>query len=55
MDKFLRPETVFGNKFEGYLNEKPYINKNSSNAAESNISCEKYDSKVDGPLSNKSY
>lgn len=23
MSKFLRPETLFGNKFEGYLNEKP--------------------------------
>lgn len=23
MCKFLRPETLFGNKFEGYLNEKP--------------------------------
>ena len=21
MDKYLRPETIFGNKFEGYLNE----------------------------------
>lgn len=23
MNQFLRPETLFGNKFEGYLNEKP--------------------------------
>lgn len=23
MEKYLRPETLFGNKFEGYLNEKP--------------------------------
>jgi len=23
MEKFLRPETLFGNKFEGYLNQKP--------------------------------
>src|SRR5690606_32534716 len=23
MDKYLRPETLFGTKFEGYLNEKP--------------------------------
>lgn len=23
MNKYLRPETLFGNKFEGYLNEKP--------------------------------
>ena len=22
MDKYLRPETLFGSKFEGYLNEK---------------------------------
>ena len=25
-DKFLRPETLFGNKFESYLNEKPIRN-----------------------------
>lgn len=24
-DKFLRPETLFGTKFEGYLNEKPIV------------------------------
>jgi hypothetical protein len=24
-DKFLRPETLFGTKFEGYLNEKPVV------------------------------
>ena len=32
MAKFLRPETLFGTKFEGYLNEKPKqpaVNKNS--------------------------
>ena len=23
MSKFLRPETLFSNKFEGYLNQKP--------------------------------
>ena len=27
MDKFLRPETLFGTKFEGYLNEKTFENK----------------------------
>ena len=30
-DKYLRPKTLFGNKFEGYLNEKPIkkgVNKN---------------------------
>ena len=35
MEKFLRPETLFGTKFEGYLNEKPNKpkpNKNSSDA-----------------------
>ena len=26
-DKFLRPETLFGNKFEGYLMEKEFIEK----------------------------
>jgi uncharacterized phage protein (TIGR02220 family) len=25
MDRFLRPETLFGNKFEGYLNEDPSV------------------------------
>ena len=25
MEKFLRPETLFGTKFEGYLNEKENI------------------------------
>lgn len=32
MAKFLRPETLFGTKFDGYLNEKPkqpVVNKNS--------------------------
>ena len=27
MDKFLRPETLFGSKFEGYLNEKTFEKK----------------------------
>jgi len=27
MDKFLRPETLFSNKFESYLNEKPKSNE----------------------------
>lgn len=26
-EKYLRPETLFGNKFESYLNSKKYINK----------------------------
>lgn len=28
MDKYFRPETLFSNKFEGYLNEKPAKKKN---------------------------
>ncbi|MDY2737541.1 conserved phage C-terminal domain-containing protein [Intestinibacter sp.] len=31
MDRFLRPETLFGNKFEGYLNESEAANNNKSN------------------------
>jgi uncharacterized phage protein (TIGR02220 family) len=31
MEKFLRPETLFGNKFEGYLNENIILNKEKSN------------------------
>lgn len=27
MEKYLRPETLFGNKFEGYLNQKEKENK----------------------------
>lgn len=41
MQKYLRPETLFGNKFDGYLNEKPIVseqpsfkNKNISSADE---------------------
>ena len=33
MEKFLRPETLFGNKFEGYLNQK-IIKKPKSTADE---------------------
>ena len=29
--KFLRPETLFGTKFEGYLNEKPAKKENQKN------------------------
>ena len=32
MNKYLRPETLFSNKFEGYLNEKPATNKNNYKA-----------------------
>lgn len=31
MNKYLRPETLFGTKFETYLNEGPRSNRNSSN------------------------
>lgn len=31
MSKYLRPETLFGTKFETYLNEGPRSNRNSSN------------------------
>jgi hypothetical protein len=30
MDKFLRPETLFGTKFEGYLNELEAVTKKTS-------------------------
>lgn len=30
MEKFLRPETLFGNKFEGYLNQKTTNQKNDN-------------------------
>jgi uncharacterized phage protein (TIGR02220 family) len=30
MDKFLRPETLFSNKFESYLNETPLLNNQST-------------------------
>lgn len=30
MQKYLRPETLFGNKFDGYLNEKPIVSKQPS-------------------------
>jgi uncharacterized phage protein (TIGR02220 family) len=32
MNQFLRPETLFGNKFEGYLNESPNVKTQVSNA-----------------------
>ena len=35
MEKYLRPETLFGNKFENYLNEQ--INNNSSNISDKRI------------------
>lgn len=33
MAKYLRPETLFGNKFEGYLNENN-VNQNMTNKFE---------------------
>jgi len=35
MEKYIRPETLFGNKFENYLNDK--INNNSSNISSQRI------------------
>jgi len=35
MEKYLRPETLFGNKFENYLNEQ--INNNTSNISDKRI------------------
>lgn len=32
-NKYLRPETLFGTKFEGYLNERPYKKKENKKAA----------------------
>ena len=29
MEMYLRPETLFGNKFEGYLNQKQHITEQS--------------------------
>lgn len=37
MDKFLRPETLFGNKFEGYLNETINNTKQSSSVNQARI------------------
>lgn len=31
MDRFLRPETLFGTKFEGYLNESEAANNQNKN------------------------
>lgn len=31
MEKFLRPETLFGNKFEGYLNQQVSNKKSDDN------------------------
>ncbi len=35
MDKYLRPETLFGNKFEGYLNQGKESEENGTKARES--------------------
>ena len=41
-DKFLRPETLFGNKFEGYLNQKGANNARGNNK-QNNEPSQKYD------------
>lgn len=33
MNRYLRPETLFGNKFESYLQEKNIDNRASNNAS----------------------
>lgn len=40
MQKFLRPETLFGNKFEGYLNQKGVSNGSSNGNSKSNYASE---------------
>lgn len=36
MDKYLRPETLFGTKFEGYLNESMIVKKNTDGSRKAN-------------------
>ena len=47
MDRFLRPETLFGTKFEGYLNESEAANNQNKNntQGQTNISNVKNTSK----------
>ena len=40
MSKYLRPETLFSNKFEGYLNELVVKNENTSDIDEWDIAFE---------------
>ena len=37
MDEYLRPETLFGTKFESYLNSKPKTKQNSEMSAEERL------------------
>lgn len=43
MSKFLRPETLFGSKFEGYLNQKDAEPKRKPNAFNDNFEKRSYD------------
>lgn len=43
MDKFLRPETLFGTKFEGYLNQNETVRKRAKSTGFSNFEERNYD------------
>lgn len=43
MNQYLRPETLFGNKFEGYLNEKPKGADNNATSGKGNAFISQYD------------
>ena len=43
MDKFLRPETLFGTKFEGYLNQNETVRKKAKSSGFSNFEERNYD------------
>lgn len=43
MDKFLRPETLFGTKFEGYLNQNEAVKKRAKSTGFSNFEERNYD------------
>lgn len=43
MDKFLRPETLFGTKFEGYLNQNETVKKRAKSTGFSNFEERNYD------------
>lgn len=43
MDKFLRPETLFGTKFEGYLNQNDTVRKKAKSTGFSNFEERNYD------------
>lgn len=50
MQKFLRPETLFGTKFESYLNEIVPVKRGKTNFIERNYSQEELDAKIKDPL-----